>query len=281
MNTKPFRLVSIALGLSLCVFLVGCPKISDEVLEAVQVAASVQQGFDAVYEGALQGVDDEVQDGVADKLELDINVDRVIDLDDDSSGSDIAPNAAGEIQLTGTLDVVTELETGSFEADELGALFLTDVVFGDPESGVKATFAADGVMIFSAAGSYAIGLDPRFGTELELGATIEGLKVATEDADGVVRDVTWDAALSVVSYYEDNIIIDGLPGTRELDLDLVTEVAWKEAGQDLAVKLEVLVDNATDPITEEVTVDVNGVVFGPYTLTEFADLFGVALGAAK
>jgi hypothetical protein len=258
----------------------GCPsKVPADVISAVQRASATQQSLDLIYREALDSITGAVQDATAEKIVLSRDISRDVDFDADTGSGDVAPNATGTMQVTGTAELDTALTTGTISVQNLLAAFVSDVSVTDPTTEMTSTFSQGGALTFSATGTYAITLLLPFSSETHLVTTVEDLMVVTQKTEEEARDVLWNATIDITSHYEDAVLIDGLPGTRLLDVDISSTAEWVEGETSNTVELHLVIAGSTGATTETLTITVNNAAYGPYTLEEFSDIFGATMGA--
>lgn len=272
-----------AAALCASVFFCGCPRRpSLEAIDAVKQASLAQQGLDVVYGRTLDALNALVQDNVAPGgggkgIVLTREIDRTVDLDDDSGGSDIAPNTSGQLQVTGTLTLDTDITSGTLDFQDLTVVFLTDVVVTEPDTQASCTFGQGASIVFDATGSYVLTVLTPISTQMDLTVTITDMGLGIVKEDATELDLVWGASVALHSTYRDESLLDGLPGTRTLSVEITSSSVWTEGDVTKTVTTHVVIDPTTNPPTEAITVAYNGLEFGPYTRDEFADVFDVIL----
>ncbi len=209
-------------------------------------------------------------------LEVNRQIDRTIDFDGQTEGgTDSVPNATGQIGISGTAVISATLGSGgTVTIDPLQVLFLTDVSVSDNESKYTATFEKDDLLNFTATGDYGLTGGTTVTVNLDMAADVQDLDVTVVTDNGTV-EAQADADIDIIAQYSDSDITDDTPGTLISDTTVSSTVTLTDEEGTNTVSIDIKLDSTTDPATEEITATVNGKTFGPYTLQEFEDRFGV------
>ena len=263
----------------------GCPQqLSQDVVDAVQLLASVQDNLDLVSEITQDQIDAAITTQAQEKqITGTQTIDQTVDLDStDGLGNDIAPNATGQFQVTGTLEFSAGGGTGILiSSDDLAVTFLTDIVATDPATGAESTLSQGDSLTFGLDGSYTLTTTIPITLTTATNLTTQlpsGFTVTTKDEDGTTRTVTWALDLEIDSQ-TDATLADILLGTATptVAADLTTGVTWTEGETTHSVEMAIVLDQSTDPVTQSITVVYNSQTFGPYTFSEFQETFGTAV----
>lgn len=208
-------------------------------------------------------------------LEVNREIDRTIYFDNETGGTDPVPFATGQIGISGTAAVSATLGSGgTVTVDPLQVLFLTDVTVSDNDSEFTAGFEEGDSLDFTATGDYELTGGTAATVNLDMTADVQDLDVTVATNNGTIAAQV-DAAIEIIAEYIDENITDETPGTVTAGTTLSTTVVLTDADGTSTVEFDITIDNTTDPPTEEITATVNGKDFGPYTLQEFEDFFGV------
>ena len=191
-----------------------------------------------------------------------IEIDETIDLDTEVEGVDIYPYATGQIQFTGSIEFTGDPPDPVAIAASLRVTFVTDVTVTDPDSGDQVTFAQDDSIDSTSQGEYSLS-ENEFQSDIQYSIQTDDLNVQVTESGGDPVDYLIDCEATVDQSYTDT------EGEYVHSINATITVIY----DDIEVEITIVIDNSTDPATEEITVSVNGTTLGTYSLSEFTEEF--------
>ena len=187
----------------------------------------------------------------------------------------------GQIRLTAAFKTNIGLTGGTIEVDDLNGTFLTDISLTDTESGITATYAKDGYFSGSSETTYTLGQKALSSTgQTHLFTDDLVVEIMNPEKPAPITAVL-GIDLNVIGNYTDSNFIDAVPGDRTSVITGSMTVSWTKNFIRYRVTALLTFDNTVEPQAEEITITVAAGMlsstFGPYTFSEFTDVFGATV----
>ncbi len=251
------------------VLLSGYVPLSDDMM--VYTAAAVQV-LDVLL--AIEGGETFIPQTGVSKPALSRSIDKTVDLALQTT------YASGTVRLTASMETDANLTGGSVAADDLQALFLTDIVLTEPESGVQVTLAQGGAATGETASTFTLqrtAISSNGSTKL----TANDIDMTIAEPDTQPFSSSLDLDLTINGAYSDSDITDSTPGEYASKGTGVVTFSWTEGVMSYMVRADVSYDNTVDPPSAQIIITVGAgrmeKSFGPYSMAELEDEFGVTL----